>query len=206
MDERWRQHWKRIHDGKDDTDLSWYQRTPVPSLRLIERAGVGKDARIIDVGGGTSRLVDALVHRGYHDITVLDIAAPALELARQRLPQDMRAKVKWIQADITEWDPDEAYDVWHDRAVFHFLTEASDREAYKQRLREGLKPGGHLVIGTFALEGPERCSGLPVRRYSPKSLAVELGSEYELIESEREDHRTPRDVVQSFQFSRFIRR
>lgn len=201
-----REHWEQAHEGKDETQLSWYQPTPATSIKLIESAGISKDARIIDVGGGTSRLVDLLIERDYSNITVLDLAEHAPELTRQRLPQDARSRVKWIQADVTEWEPDGTYDLWHDRAVFHFLTAEQDREAYKQRLRKGLKPGGHLIIGTFALDGPERCSGLPVRRYSPESLAAELGREFELIESAGEEHRTPHDVVQRFQFSRFIRR
>lgn len=205
MAEGRQEHWEKAYQGKDETQLSWFQQTPAQSLEWIESTGIAKDARIIDVGGGTSRLVDFLIERGYQNITVLDLAEHALELTRQRLPQDVSSKVNWIRADIMEWEPEQAYDLWHDRAVFHFLTEGHDREAYKQRLCRGLKPGGHLIIGTFALDGPQRCSGLPVRRYSPESLAAELGDEFELIESAGEAHRTPRDVVQHFQYSRFIR-
>lgn len=202
-DESRHQHWEDVHADVDDSRLSWYQQIPALSLEFIENTGIGRDARIIDIGGGTSRLVDVLLHRGYEDITVLDIADNALELARQRLGE-AASKVEWIHADITRWAPGAAYDVWHDRAVFHFLTEAVDREAYKQHLRQALKPGGHVIIATFAPDGPVRCSGLPVRRYSPEALAAELGSEFALVESEREDHHTPGDAVQRFQFSRFM--
>ena len=206
IDERRRDHWEAVHTGKGADRLSWYQAHPDVSLGLIEQSRVGKDARIIDVGGGTSRLVDLLLERGYEHLTVLDIAEKALEMTRARLARCGGSKVTWIQADITEWEPGGRYDVWHDRAVFHFLTAPSDREAYRARLASGLKADGHLIIGTFALDGPARCSGLPVVRYSPGCLSRELGNDFTLVESTTEDHYTPGGVLQRFQFSRFVHR
>lgn len=200
-----REHWDRAHTDKTDAELSWYQEHPRRSLELIERARVKRDGAIIDVGGGSSRLVDHLLEFGYRDVTVLDVSARALELTRQRMARSSPAPVKWIHADVTEWMPEFSYDLWHDRAVFHFLTEAGDRDAYVERMRMGLNPGGHVIIATFDLDGPERCSGLPVVRYSPEALASELGDEFRRIESAREEHLTPGGVLQRFQFSRFVR-
>ena len=199
-----RSHWERVYAQKGEQEVSWFQEVPATSLRLVSATGVGRDARIVDVGGGASRLVDALLAAGYERLTVLDLAAPALERARQRLGP-RASSVAWIAADVTAWEPEGTFEVWHDRAVFHFLVRPEDRAAYRATLLRALSTGGHAVVATFAPDGPERCSGLPVARYDPESLARELGPELRLVESLREDHRTPGGAVQRFQFSRFVR-
>ena len=193
-------HWQNVYVTKGEEQVSWTQPSPEPSLSLIEKFASGRDASIIDIGGGASRLVDALRQRGYEAITVLDLSQAALDVAQQRLGPD-GAKVQWIAADITQWQPPAAFDVWHDRAAFHFLVEASDRDAYLERLYAGVKTGGHAIIATFALDGPDRCSGLPVQRYGPESLGKVIGPAFELIEHQGHRHTTPWDAVQSFQFS-----
>jgi SAM-dependent methyltransferase len=200
-----RSHWEGVYAQKGEREVSWFQEVPATSLRLIRSTGAGPHARIVDVGGGASRLVDTLLDAGFERVTVLDVAEAALRRARDRLGP-RAARVAWIAADVTAWAPDEALDVWHDRAVFHFLVRPEDRAAYRAALLRGLRSGGHAIVATFAPDGPERCSGLPVARYDPESLAVELGPELRLVESAREDHRTPAGRVQRFQFSRFLRR
>jgi len=198
-----RAHWDRVYRDKADDTVSWFQARPRLSLDLIGAHAVPA-AAVIDIGGGASRLVDALLLEGYTDVTVLDLAASALEASIARLgPRSSR--VHWITADITTWTPTRTYGVLHDRAVFHFLTEAADRAAYRRALDQGTRPGSLVVIATFAEDGPERCSGLPVRRYSPDSLAAELGPGYQLLGSAEEAHETPGGAVQAFQFSQFRR-
>lgn len=197
-------HWERVYAEKADDAVSWYQASPDASLALIERCGFGPDARVIDVGGGSARVVDALLDRAFGNVTVLDIADKALANARRRLgPRAARAA--WIVADVTIWRPTGQFDVWHDRAVFHFLTEGADRAAYRAVLERALAPAGQVVIGTFAPDGPERCSGLPVERYDAASLGRELGPAFRLQETVRDDHVTPKGAVQRFQFCRFLR-
>jgi SAM-dependent methyltransferase len=199
-----RKHWEQVYGTKAEDQVSWFQAQPRVSLELLARAGVGLDARIVDIGGGASRLVDALLDRGHTQVTVLDIAAPALDQARRRLGKRAPA-VTWIAADVTSWVPAVPFDVWHDRAVFHFLTRAEDREAYRATMRAALRPGGHAILATFSTSGPERCSGLPVVRYEPATLTAELGDGFRLVESVRDEHLTPAGKMQSFQFSRFVR-
>ena len=177
---------------------------PAASLALIKDTGLPKDARIIDVGGGASRLVDHLIEEGWTNITVLDIAPTALDKARRRLG-DRAALVTWLVADVAQWTPLEQFDLWHDRAVFHFLTEASDRAAYASVMANAVSSGGHAIVGTFALDGPERCSGLPVCRYDGESLAAEFAAHFRLVVSITEDHITPAGKVQRFQFCRLQR-
>jgi trans-aconitate methyltransferase len=197
-------HWENVYASKAEDEVSWFQERPAISLDLIHAAGVPRDAAIVDAGGGEARLVDALLEEGFEDVTVLDLSARAIEVAHRRL--GARAdRAKWIVADATSWQPERKYDLWHDRAAFHFLTEAEDRLAYMERLRMALPPGGHVVIGTFAPEGPEKCSGLPVMRHDAESLAAELGPAFRLEETRRHDHITPGGNVQRFQFSRFRR-
>ncbi|WFU40732.1 class I SAM-dependent methyltransferase [Bradyrhizobium sp. CB82] len=198
-------HWERVYTTKGETEVSWFQESPAISLQMISAANPGRDAAIIDVGGGASRLVDVLLQQGYRSIAVLDLSAHALDAAKTRIGP-AAADVDWIVADVTTWRPARSYDVWHDRAAFHFLTERSDRVAYVDRLRSAVCGGGHVIIGTFALDGPEKCSGLPVQRYDGNSLAAELGPDFELLETRRDVHRTPWDSTQAFQFSRFRRR
>ncbi|MDF0498546.1 class I SAM-dependent methyltransferase [Bradyrhizobium yuanmingense] len=198
-------HWDHVYATKGEAEVSWYQDSPATSLAMIRAAGPDRDTAIIDVGSGASRLVDALLQDGYRDIAVLDLSANALEAAKKRIGQ-AASTVDWIVADATTWRPTRTYDVWHDRAAFHFLTDPRDRAAYVQRLRSAVKPGGHVIIATFAPDGPEKCSCLPVQRHDSASLAAELGPEFELIETRSETHHTPWDSTQAFQFSRFRRR
>ena len=197
-------HWQGVYTSKREDEVSWFQENPATSLRLIKDAAVSRDAAIIDIGGGASRLVDALLAQGFRSLAVLDISAAALEAAKARLGS-ASADVDWIVADVTDWRPAKTYGLWHDRAAFHFLTAAPDRAAYVERLKSAVMPGGQVIIGTFALDGPEKCSGLVVQRYDAKSLADELGPSFELADHFAEAHRTPWGAVQHFQFSRFRR-
>jgi 2-polyprenyl-3-methyl-5-hydroxy-6-metoxy-1,4-benzoquinol methylase len=198
-------HWETVYSTKAEKEVSWFQESPAISLDLIKATQAAKDSAIIDIGAGASRLADALLHDGYRSITVLDLSASALEAAKTRIGPRSR-EIDWIVADVTTWTPTRTYDVWHDRAAFHFLNQPADRAAYIDCLRRAVAPRGHVIIATFALDGPEKCSGLPVQRYDGKSLAAELGSGFELIETRGEIHHTPWDSTQSFQFSRFRRR
>lgn len=199
MSDSRRKHWEQVYADKGSESVSWYQRRPEVSLELIRAAGVSQGDALIDVGGGASTLVDCLLEQGFTDLSVLDISERALEAAQTRLGL-AEDHVNWIQADITEFVPRRTYRLWHDRAVFHFLTEASDRQAYLSALRQGLQPGGHLVIAAFALDGPEKCSGLPVRRYDEALMTDTLGADFRLLETRREGHRTPAGKMQQFRF------
>lgn len=199
-----RVHWENVYRTRQDGDVSWFEPLPQTSLDFLRAAGLAKDAGILDVGAGASRLTGALLDDGYKNLTVLDIAEPALERARSNLGE-RAARVRWITADITNWQPDAQYEAWHDRAVFHFLTEEQDRAAYLATLTSAVVPGGVIVLATFSLDGPERCSGLPVQRYSPQSLAEELGARFQLQQSQSHDHVTPFGTVQHFQYSRFLK-
>jgi SAM-dependent methyltransferase len=190
-------HWQSVYRDKAADSVSWYQPVAATSLDLIERLAPGRDAAIIDVGGGASRLVDGLLETGYRDISVLDIADNALAISRARLGE-RGEQVDWIVCDVIECQTERKYDLWHDRAVFHFLTEAADRRAYASVLERALKPGGWCIIATFALDGPERCSGLPVQRYDEKLLMAELGEFAELCDTRREIHLTPTGGTQEF--------
>lgn len=202
METNRKDHWEAVYAIKDENEVSWFQDDPAPSLELIEQARPAPDSAIIDIGGGASRLVDALLERGQRRVTVLDISAAALDLAALRLGR-RASRAQWIVADVTEWEPFRRFDIWHDRAAFHFLVEAKDRGAYIARLKQALRPGGHAIIATFAAEGPEKCSGLPVNRYDPAGLAKELGEEFALLSSREHDYRTPSNSSQRFQFSIF---
>jgi ubiquinone/menaquinone biosynthesis C-methylase UbiE len=198
-----RVHWETVYASKGETEVSWFQENPVASLELIAEAGAAPLSAIIDVGGGASRLVDALVEKGFRDVTVLDVSEAALAAARARLGERSRS-VRWVVADVTKWRPEAAaFDLWHDRAAFHFLTDAGDRTAYVTRMTRAVKPGGHAIIATFALDGPERCSGLPVQRYDGRSVGEAIGDRFELIRTRLEVHTTPWGAKQSFQFSLF---
>lgn len=199
-----RDHWDKVYTTKAEADVSWFQPHSVRSLGLITSAAPDLAASIVDIGGGASRLVDDLIARGYTDLTVLDMAATALEKSKARLGDDAD-KVVWTVADITEWRPTRTYDVWHDRAVFHFLTNSNDQERYQQALHIATHPGSSIVIATFALDGPEKCSGLPVQRYSPQTLAARLGPSFTLVDEAMETHRTPWQAEQSFSYAVFRR-
>jgi SAM-dependent methyltransferase len=197
-------HWQNVYQTKGERDVSWFQENPDISLDLIRATGAGTAAPIIDIGGGASRLADALLDGGYRSVTVLDLSDKALERSRARLGISA-AQVSWVVADVTNWQPPGTFDVWHDRAAFHFLTEPKDRLAYGECVRKAVRPGGHVIIGTFALDGPERCSGLPVVRHDPTTIADMLGGSFKLAESRRHEHKTPGGAIQRFQFSRFRR-
>lgn len=195
-------HWQNVYQTKGERDVSWFQEIPTISLDLIRATGVDANASIIDIGGGASRLADALVTKGFRSVTVLDVSEKALAASRDRLGP-MAKHMTWIVADVTAWRPDNSYDLWHDRAAFHFLTEPRDRTAYAECVRKAVRPGGHVIIGTFAPDGPERCSGLPVIRHDAASISEALGPSFKLIESRRHDHQTPGGTIQRFQFSWF---
>ncbi|MDA9442995.1 SAM-dependent methyltransferase [Bradyrhizobium sp. CCBAU 51745] len=197
-------HWQNVYATKGETEVSWFQDSPAISLEMIRAASLGQNAAIIDVGGGASRLVDALLQDGYRDIAVLDLSANALDAAKKRIGAAASA-VDWIVADVTMWRPARTWDVWHDRAAFHFLTDPADRAAYVERLRSAVAAGGQVIIATFAPDGPEKCSGLPVQRHDSASLSSELGPAFELVETRSEMHPTPWHSTQAFQFSRFKR-
>jgi SAM-dependent methyltransferase len=198
-------HWENVYATKAEREVSWFQENPAPSLDLIAATGIPSDAAIIDVGGGASRLVDSLLEKGFSRVAILDLSANALEETKKRL--GVRADgVDWIVADVTSWKPSSTYDLWHDRAAFHFLTNPADRDAYVARLKSAVCSGGHAIVATFTLDGPERCSGLPIVRYDPATLASVLRPEFELVDSMRHDHVTPGGNTQRFQFSRFMRR
>ena len=195
-------HWENVYTKKGDKEVSWFQGTPAPSLELIEQVEATRASAIIDIGGGTSHLVDNLIERGFRDVTVLDLSGAALDAAKARL-RGRAVDVHWIVADATIWDPPKTYDIWHDRAAFHFLTEENDRAAYVIRLKRALKAGGHVIIATFAMDGPEKCSGLPVVRYDAASLGQALGHAFQLVHTRRHEHATPWGSQQVFQFSIF---
>ena len=198
-----RDHWERAYTDKRDDEVSWFQAEPETSLSLIERSELDLDAPILDVGGGASRLVDGLLRHGYRDVRVLDIAEASLQRARERLGADAK-RVRWIRADVTAAKLDPVL-LWHDRAVFHFLVAPESRDAYLEVLRDTLQPGGTLVVGTFAPDGPERCSGLPVERYELAKLCDVLGDDFEPVEELRHTHVTPAGREQRFFFARFRR-
>ena len=196
------EHWNNVYQTKGTDDVSWYQRRPDLSLALIAASGVSKDAGVIDVGGGTSMLVDSLLDDGYSRLAVLDLSGVALSHSRSRL--DARASaVEWFETDVTSFSPPHRFGLWHDRAVFHFLTAADDRHRYVATLQRTLRPGGAVVISTFALDGPPKCSGLDVMRYDEQSILAELGAEFRLQEIRRETHITPWQSDQRFIYFRF---
>jgi len=198
-------HWNRVYVTKAERDVSWFEPFPAISLEMLEAAGMTAATCVLDVGGGDSHLVDALVARGLDCLAVLDISGAALTRAKARLGSAAQTPI-WIEADVTSAWSLKPMDIWHDRAVFHFLTTPGERARYKQHLLETLKPGGSAIVATFALDGPEQCSGLPVERYSPESLAQELGQAFELRDARAHVHTTPWGSAQSFQYSRFSRR
>jgi len=193
-----RAHWQKVYETRKPTEVSWYQPAAKVSLSLIRRVAPDRSAAIIDVGGGASTLVDGLLADGYGSITVLDVSSAALAQASERLGGDA-ARVTWLEANVLDAAlPASAYDVWHDRAVFHFLTEAVDRGRYVKQVRRSVRPGGYVMVATFASDGPTKCSGLEVARYAPEELHGEFGSDFQLVDSAREEHHTPTGAVQPF--------
>jgi len=197
-----KKHWENVYGQKKPVEVSWYQVEPAVSLGFITLIEIDSVAKIIDVGGGASVFVDKLLDQGFQNLTVLDISSKAIHHAQERLGR--RAEnVSWIEADVTEFESSIQYDFWHDRAVFHFLTDAEDRTKYVQRLKESVKPGGHVVIAAFAIDGPPKCSGLDVERYSPEKMKNELGDSFELVNSVTELHITPWNKQQKFIYCYF---
>jgi len=193
-----KEHWEKVYETKPTDAVSWFQEHAEQSLRLIRETGVPLTASIIDVGGGASTLVDDLLDNGYQALTVLDLSGAALAAAQRRVGSRAQS-VQWIEANITDARlAAHAYDVWHDRAVFHFLTSPADRHAYVEAVLRAVKPGGHVIVATFAEDGPTQCSGLPVMRYSAGELHAEFGSPFTLLRHEKEEHHTPSGNVQKF--------
>ncbi len=197
-------HWERIYETKQPNEFSWTQEVPGTSLEFIHSFNLPKSSRIIDIGGGDSKLVDFLLDEGFENITVLDISSKALERAKKRLVGRAN-RVTWIPSDITEFSPDTTYDLWHDRATFHFLTKDTEIKKYLSAMRKSVKPGGYVIIGTFSTKGPKRCSGLDVRQYSEETLMEQLNGGLEKIRCITEDHITPFNTKQNFLFCSFRR-
>ena len=190
-------HWDAVYGGSEEDAVSWFEPEPTYSLELLDLVGAAPTDPVIDVGAGGSRLVEALLDRRFADVTVLDVSDVGLTQARQRLG-DRAERVRWVVADLMSWQPPQRYRVWHDRAVFHFFTDSADQARYRELLDTALAPGAALVIGTFAADGPDRCSGLPTARYDADQLAEVLGTHVRSVASRRELHRTPSGALQPF--------
>jgi SAM-dependent methyltransferase len=190
-------HWEQVYRTRDASEVSWFQQEPTVSLELIEELGVSQDAAVLDVGGGTSRLAARLLKRGFGDVSVLDVSARALARARAEMGA-AGERVRWLEHDVLGLHPARRYDLWHDRAVFHFLVEAADRARYLEVLDATLSEGGVMIVATFALDGPPTCSGLPVARYDEGGLAAQLGAHAIRLSARRELHTTPSGSVQPF--------
>lgn len=197
-------HWENIYTEKLPQEVSWYQQEPTVSLEIIRHFS-DKSARIIDIGGGVSVLIDHLLKRGYSNLALLDISAKALEHVKNRL-SDQAAKIEWFEKDITEFVPPHTYDIWHDRAVFHFLTDIKSRQLYVNVLKNAVKPGSHIIIAAFAKDGPKKCSGLDTVQYDNASIQHELGDEFILLDSQPETHITPAGKEQRFIYFVFQRK
>lgn len=191
-------HWESVYNSKSSNAVSWFQEHAETSLAFIHASNLAKSAAIIDIGGGASTLVDDLFHLGFQKLSVLDLSSAALATAKERLGKSANA-ITWIEADITEANlPTQAFDLWHDRAAFHFLTIDKKRHAYKRKLLQALKPKGQLIVSTFAEDGPVLCSGLPVMRYSAEQLFAEFSDDFELLDLQKESHITPFATTQNF--------
>ena len=195
-------HWEKVYETKNPDQVSWTQETPKTSLEFIHSFGLNKTAKIIDIGGGDSKLVDYLLDEGYENVTVLDISAKSLEKAKNRLGEKAN-KVNWIVSDITEFEPNMMFDVWHDRATFHFLTKTEQIKKYMKTARNSVS--GFMTIGTFSKNGPEKCSGLEIKQYNEEELASELKDGFDKIKCVTEDHLTPFNTAQNFLFCSFKR-
>jgi ubiquinone/menaquinone biosynthesis C-methylase UbiE len=197
-----KKHWENIYQTKELKDVSWFEPTPETSLTFFKQFNVPKDAKIIDVGGGDSFLVDNLLNQGYTDLSVLDISEAALNRAKERLGEKA-ANVKWILADAASFEPNEKYDFWHDRAAFHFLTEEKEIAAYLDTVQKNLTPNGILIIGTFSENGPKKCSGIDIKQYSEETMTTQLNKYFDKIKCITIDHKTPFDTIQNFVFCSF---
>jgi SAM-dependent methyltransferase len=191
-------HWENVYTTKPHDQVSWYREHLDNSLKMILQTGVGRDAAIIDIGGGSSTLVDDLLDNGFTDVSVLDISGAAIDKSKERLGE-RSGRVTWFEADVTEVTlPGDHYSVWHDRAVFHFLIDADDRRKYVELVMRSLKAGGHIIVASFGLEGPQKCSGLDVARYSSESMHDQFGNQFRLVRSLDETHQTPFGTTQEF--------
>lgn len=197
-----KKHWENIYQTKNLKDVSWYQPTPTTSLDFLKQFNIPTSAKIIDIGGGDSFLVDHLLNLGYKDVTVLDISESAIEKAKQRLGE-RSTKVKWIAVDAATFKPTEKYDFWHDRAAFHFLTQDQEITNYIETIQQSLKPTGILVIGTFSEQGPTKCSGIEIKQYSEVTMTEKLKNFFEKVKCITVDHKTPFDTIQNFVFCSF---
>jgi 2-polyprenyl-3-methyl-5-hydroxy-6-metoxy-1,4-benzoquinol methylase len=198
-------HWEQIYQRKSPLEVSWFETNPSMSLELIEKTKLNKEQRIIDVGGGASMLVDCLFNAGFKQLAVLDISAQSLQYSKTRLGETAN-QIEWYETDVTAFQPVHPYELWHDRVVFHFLTHAEDRKRYVRVLKNTLVPNGHLIIATFAIDGPSKCSGLDIVQYDAPLLCAEIGEEFELLEVRNETHITPANVAQKLTYFRFKRR
>jgi len=195
-------HWEHIYQTRPSDEVSWFQPTPALSLELIEQCNLSPEDSILDVGGGASKLADHLIEAGYRSITVLDITRAALEVTRSRLGE-AADRVDWLEADATDFHLAHQVHLWHDRAVFHFLTQANDRHAYIANVKKTLLPGGHLIIAAFAPEGPKKCSNLDIVQYDSRKICIELGHAFELQQTRQETHKTPGGADQHFNYFLF---
>ena len=199
-----KEHWERVYREKAVNSVSWYQTSPETSLELIASCKLDLSQPAIDVGAGSSVLVDKLIERGHQNLHVLDISSAALQNSKERLGE-LAERVNWLVEDITNFHTSQKFQLWHDRAVFHFLTEKQDREQYIETLYNSIRTGGNLILASFALDGPEKCSGLPIVQYNEEKIQAEIGLGFKLIESKNEIHLTPWQSEQSFKYFRFIR-
>ena len=199
-----KKHWTNVYLEKSPSDVSWYQKKPEISLALIRSTGLNIDDPIIDVGGGTSFLVDNLIEENYTNLSVLDISENALSITKKRLGKNEKF-IKWFEADVTKFYPPHNFNLWHDRAVFHFLTDPLDRKSYLKKLKKYLRPEGHLIIASFAVGGPEKCSGLEIVQYNSERIKNELGEEFVLVNERHELHITPVKKVQKFNYFYFVK-
>ena len=198
-------HWENVYHTKSSHEVSWYQSQPIISLQWIQESGISKEAAIIDIGGGDSVLVDHLLQLGYNNLTVLDISETAIQKSKSRLG-DHAKKINWIVSDVLEFEPDKKYDLWHDRAAFHFLTEPTDIKKYVQLAHQSIVEKGCMILATFSDEGPKKCSGLDIQSYSEESMKGIWDKQFELVTTLKKDHITPSGGKQNFLFSQFAKR
>ena len=200
-----RAHWEQFYATHPEQELSWFESVPALSLELIHESTQARSDLIVDIGGGSSRLVDCLLAEGYSSVAVLDVSPRALALARERLGPDAD-KVLWIESDVLAWHDASPVDIWHDRAAYHFFTDEKDRASYVKIASRAVRPGGTLIVATFAIDGPRSCSGLPAYRASAEMIAADFAPAFELVEGRIHDHVTPRGAVQRFQIARLQRK
>ena len=199
------EHWENIYRTKKLTEVSWYEPFPETSFNFIKDLHLPKEARIIDIGGGDSFLADFLLAEGYSNVSVLDISKEALQRAKSRL-DERKTEIQWIHADVSEFEPEGKYDLWHDRATFHFLTDEEDIRSYMMTLKASLNPGSHFVIGTFSNKGPEKCSGIDIKQHSTAELIGLFSSDFDVVSCRNVDHETPSGATQNFSFWSFRRK